>query len=169
MKLIVKFESSLKTVFNSLKEKIKGFFTKLFKGKVEPVKIVDPEQLECELAFEKMYGIKPERIRQIIAKVEAGGMGIKMSEEKYEAYRQYQLKNSVNKYNVFRRCNYTTGLYEPVIVDIHNESVEGLDGPSLDEIKRADNNMTIKMLKEQASNLMSPNIVLASNIFIEPS
>lgn len=106
------------------------------------------ELAELKLTFTKNFGVDPDTLAETMSKVDTGGVyndAVKLSPEDYRKLLAEELRESAKLYSMEKGPM----LYDPEMVNIHNEYLEENTGVDIQTLKVKDNKDAEKNLQNQ--------------------
>lgn len=84
---------------------------------------------------------------------------VKFTDEEYKEFLLDQLKKSVQLMNTNKSNIRMSFLYDPEVIEIHNESIEEKEGPTIQELKAQESSIATKTLRRQETRLIMQDVM----------
>jgi len=163
MKVILKLDPTLNQLLKSFKRKIDNlifrFFKKPYQNYIQK-RIAKKNVNDIHKRFIKAFNLQPSRVIEIMYRTDIAAQRltmkpktVKMTDEEYKSFLSNEIKNGAISLNEMKKYIKASLFYDPDITDIHNESLEDNNGPSLKELVGRDlSTARTSLIKQEKSN-----------------
>ena len=158
MKLIVKLDPTFGQMLKLIKTKVNNLIYRWFKKPYNDYvqrRLEHKRIRELHNEFTSKFNMRPDEVVELMRRSDASAAflkkhpSVKMTDSEYREFLREELKKGAVSFNEMKSFIRASMFYDPEISDIHNESLEELNGPSLKELIAKESSESMKTLRQQ--------------------